>query len=138
VAIHCGSFVAVVACAAAIAGSLRIARRLATDNLVAGTPTNEMTRQLALLTVTATLFGLSPGPFCTVACAFHAATLIAPWPVTHVLRSQAHSPTAILGVNALFSVVVLVSFLSPLLTLVFVGAYTFAVLIGLPEAEMPE
>ena len=119
---------------AAVAILVRVVQRLAPSPATGtGTPTNELMRHLLLLIILQEFLGLAEPaggfditPYLVAAYLLNSASMLVPYAMPHLIRSQAKSATAVLGVNAALVIAWCAPITAPFITAAFFGSYLYS------------
>ncbi|MCZ6655076.1 MAG: CDP-alcohol phosphatidyltransferase family protein [Planctomycetota bacterium] len=116
---------------AAVAILVRVVQRLAPSPATGtGTPTNELMRHLLLLTLLQELYGFNSTPYFVAAYILNSASMLVPFAMPHLIRSQAKSATAVLGVNAALVIAWCAPITAPFITAAFFGSFLYSFVAG--------
>ena len=123
---------------AAVAILVRVVQRLAPSPATGtGTPTNELMRHLLLLIILQEFLGLAEPaggfditPYLVAAYLLNSASMLVPYAMPHLIRSQAKSATAVLGVNAALVIAWCAPITAPFITAAFFGSYLYSFVAG--------
>ena len=123
---------------AAVAILVRVVQRLAPSPATGtGTPTNELMRHLLLLTILQEFLGLAEPaggfditPYLVAAYLLNSASMLVPFAMPHLIRSQAKSVTAVLGVNAALVIAWCAPITAPFIAAAFFGSYLYSFVAG--------
>lgn len=126
-----GTAVSLAATVATAAILLRIVSRLTIPSPGGrGSPTNELIRHVLLLLVLANVFGFDPDLFLIVLFILHAVSMLAPFPMPHLIRNLSKSATAVFLVNVSLVVAWQVPMATPVVAAAFMGTYLYTFLAG--------
>ena len=133
----------------AVAILIRVVQRLVPSSASGtvtgtGTPTNELMRHLLLLIILQEFFGLvAPAgwlaepaggfditPYLVAAYLLNSASMHLPFAMPHLIRSQAKSATAVLGVNTALVIAWFVPRTAPFIAAAFFGSYLYSFAVG--------
>jgi len=104
---------------------VRVVTRLHPDAVAGtGTATNELMRHMLFILLLAPMFEISPVPLLIVAFVLHGISMVVPYPMPWLLRSQTKSATAI----GLLNVLLVVAWLVPYATLPIASAFLLSYL----------
>ena len=135
---HYGGVVLAASLLSAVAILIRVVQRIAPSPAAGtGTPTNELMRHLLLLTLLHEFFapaesagGFDITPCLVMALVFNSASMLVPFAMPHLIRSQTKTATAILGVNVALAVAWYVPVTAPFVAAAFFGAYLYSFVAG--------
>ena len=130
---------------AAVAILVRVVQRLVPSSATGtGTPTNELMRHLLLLIILQEFLGRAQPadwlaepaggfditPYLVAAYLLNSASMLVPYAMPHLIRSQAKSVTAVLGVNAALVIAWCTPITAPFVTAAFFGSYLYSFVAG--------
>ncbi len=128
---HYGGVVLAASLLAAVAILIRVVQRLAPSPATGtGTPTNELMRHILLLTLLQELHEFNVTPYLTAAYILNSASMLVPFAMPHLIRSQAKSATAVLGVNAALVIAWHAPITAPFIAAAFFGGYVYSFVAG--------
>jgi phosphatidylglycerophosphate synthase len=128
---HYGGIVLAFSLLSAVAIMIRVVQRLAPSFVAGtGTPTNELMRHILLLTILQELSGFNCTPYFVAVYLLNSVSMLAPFAMPHLVRSQTKSATAILGVNAALVLAWFVHITAPVIAAVFFGSYFYSFVAG--------
>ncbi len=142
---HYGGVVLAASLLSAVAILIRVVQRVNPSYVGGtGTPTNELMRHLLLLIILQESFGLveptgwpaEPAgwfditPYLIAAYLLNSASMVVPFAMPHLIRSQAKSATAVLGVNAALVIAWCVPMAAPFVAAAFFGSYFYSFVAG--------
>ena len=123
IGVHYGSICSFFSLIAIVAILTRIVSRLTSPG-GAGSPTNELIRHTFFALLLAQIFGFNPVLLLAVVFLINSITMIWPYPMPYMIRSQAKTAMAVCIVN----VILLIAWLVPFTTLIISGCFIFAYL----------
>lgn len=88
-----------------------------------GSPTNELIRHIFFIIILSQFFGFDPTPYLIITCFLHAVSMLAPFKIPYMIRSQATSTVAIGAVNVALLVAWLVPSIALFIAVPFVATY---------------
>ena len=127
----CGGVCAALSLVAATSLVLRVASRLDPAAVTGtGSPTNELARHLFFILLLARIFDFASAPLLIAVFVLHTVSMLVPYRMPWLIRSQTKSATAICLVNVSLIAVWLVSYAPPLIAAAFVSPIAAAFLLG--------
>ncbi len=118
----CGSVCAAAGLVAAMALVLRVVSRLDLAAVTGtGSPTNELVRHMFFILLLSEILGFTPAPMLIAVFLFHAVSMLAPFRMPWLIRSQTKSATAIGLLNLSLVVAWLVSYAPASIAAIFVS-----------------
>ncbi len=128
---HFGGVVLAASLLSAVAILIRVVQRLAPSPATGtGTPTNELMRHILLLTLLHELYEFNVAPYLVAAYVLNSASMLVPFAMPHLIRSQAKSATAVLGVNAALAIAWYTPITAPFIAAAFFGSYVYSFVAG--------
>ncbi len=116
---------------ASVAIVVRVVTRLSpTPATGRGSPTNELIRHILFILLMERLLHFDPTPVLIVAFVLHSASMVAPFRMPYLIRSQTESAIAIGLVNVAILVAWLVPYTVPVIAASFVGSYLCSFVAG--------
>ncbi len=128
---HYGGVVLAFSLLSAVAILIRVVQRVDPSYVGGtGTPTNELMRHILLLTLLQELYEFNVTPFLVAAHIVNSASMLVPFAMPHLIRSQAESATAVLGVNAALVIAWYAPMTAPFIAAAFFGSYLYSFVAG--------
>jgi phosphatidylserine synthase len=132
VGMHFGGACAVASLVGATAIVLRSVKRLDPRiTTAAGSPTNELIRHIFFVLVLTHVLEINATPYLIVAFLLHGASMLVPYRLPFLIRSNTKSPFAIGLVNVALLVAWLVPVIAPVIAACFVIPYLYSLLVAL-------
>ena len=130
IGIHYGVASSIVSLVAVTAILLRVASRLASTKISAGSPTNELMRHMLLALLAAEYFEFVPVPALIAVILLNSISMLVPFLMPYLIRSLTKSATAIGMVNVSLLMAWLVSFTAPIIAFCFFASYLYSFTAG--------
>ncbi len=128
---HYGGVVLAASLLSAVAILIRVVQRVDPSHVGGtGTPTNELMRHLFLLILLQELYEFNVTPYLVTAYVVNSASMLVPFAMPHLIRSQAKSATAVLGVNAALVTAWYTPITAPFIAAAFFGSYFYSFTAG--------
>jgi len=95
-----------------------------------GSPTNELMRHIVLVLIATDTLGWSAPPFLIAVFALNAVSMLVPYPLPHLIRSQMTSTIGVAMVNAILLVAWWTPVTAPLIAVAFGVPFLYSLIIG--------
>ena len=129
--IHYGVASTIVSLIAVTAILLRVTSRvIPSPKSSTGSPTNELMRHMLLVLLVAKYFEFAPEPALMIVMLLNSISLLVPFPMPYMIRSQTKSATAIGLVNIFLFLSWLVPVTTPVIALCFFASYMYSLIAG--------
>ncbi|NOX58238.1 MAG: hypothetical protein GXP29_05190 [Planctomycetes bacterium] len=131
IGIHFGGVVSAFGVLAAVAILIRVVQRVDPSYVAGtGTATNELMRHLLLVLLLRESYRFDATPFIIAVYLLNSASMLAPFPMPHLVRSRAKTTTAVFMVNMALAVAWYVPETTPFLATIFFGTYLYSFLVS--------
>ncbi len=128
---HYGGVVLAAGLLSAVAILIRVVQRVDPAYVGGtGTPTNELMRHILLLALVQELYDFNVAPYLVTAYVFNSVSMLVPFAMPHLIRSQVRSATAVLGVNAVLVTAWYAPITAPFIAAAFFGSYLYSFAAG--------
>ena len=125
IGMHYGLICGAISLIAVIAILIRVVSRLTSEDGT-GSPTNELIRHVLFTLLLAEIFGFDPVLLLTVVFIINTISMLWPYSMPYMLRSQAKTVFAVSMVNVLLILAWLLPYVTPIIAGIFISSYLYS------------